>query len=129
MKILAVDDEEDTRRLLKDLLTQAGHQVFTVSSGLEALAAVQMIRYDVVLVDLMMPKVDGYQVIRSITDHWVNRRVPVVVISCRRDDRSREFSKIFGCARYLAKPFRPEELLQVLHDIDQGQEESVPAGA
>jgi DNA-binding response OmpR family regulator len=114
---------------LKDLLTQAGHEVATASSGLQALAAVQMIRFDAVLLDLMMPEVDGYQVIRSMTDHWVKRRVPVVVISCRRDSKSRSLAKVFGCSRYLEKPFRPEELLEVLREIDLGREETVPAGA
>jgi len=88
-----------------------------------------MIRFDAVLLDLMMPEVDGYQVIRSMTGHWVNRRVPVVVISCRRDSKSRSFAKVFGCSRYLEKPFRPEELLEVLREIDLGREDTVPAGA
>ncbi|HLY10920.1 MAG TPA: response regulator [Planctomycetota bacterium] len=127
MKILAVDDEEDTRRFLTDLLTQEGHDVVTASTGLEALAAVQIHRFDVVLLDLMMPEVDGYKVIRSMTDHWVNVRVPVVVISCRRDARSRSFARIFGCARYLEKPFKPEDLIEALRDIDQGRQQTVAA--
>jgi DNA-binding response OmpR family regulator len=55
--------------------------------------------------------------------------VPVVVISCRRDSNSRSFARVFGCSRYLEKPFRPEELLQVLREIDLGREDTVPTGA
>jgi len=125
MRILAVDDEEDTRRFLKDLLTQEGHEVVTAATGLEALAAVQIHRFDAVLLDLMMPEVDGFKVIRSMTDHWVNYRVPVVIISCRRDAHSRSFARIFGCARYLEKPFKPEALIEALQEIDQGRQETV----
>jgi DNA-binding response OmpR family regulator len=73
----------------------------------------------------MMPGVDGFQVIRMITDHWVNRRVPVVIMSSRRDAHSRSFGRIFGCVQYLEKPFKPEALLEVLRDIDQGRQEAV----
>jgi|SRR5579859_3755220 len=125
MRILAVDDEEDTRRFLTDLLTQEGHEVSTAATGLEALAAVQIHRFDVVLLDLMMPKVDGYQVIRTMTDHWVNSRVPVVILSSRSDAHSHSFARIFGCVQYLEKPFKPEALLEVLRDIDQGRQETV----
>jgi DNA-binding response OmpR family regulator len=125
LRILAVDDEADTRRFLTDLLTQEGHEVSTASTGLEALVVIQIHPFDVVLLDLMMPGVDGFQVIRMITDHWVNRRVPVVIMSSRRDAHSRSFARIFGCVQYLDKPFKPEALLEVLRDIDQGRQEAV----
>ncbi len=128
MKILAVDDEKDALRWMEDLLSQEGHQVLGVTSGLQALAALEMAKFDVVLLDLMMPEVDGYQVLRSMTDHWVRSRVPVVITSCRRDARSRSFAKIFGVSRYLEKPFQPGELLEALRDIERGREELVPQG-
>jgi DNA-binding response OmpR family regulator len=126
MKILAVDDEEDTLLLLKDLLTQAGHQVVTASEGLKAMATAQMEPFDAVLLDLMMPGTDGYQVARFLSDNWNTSSIPVVVITCRRDEESKSFAKVFGCVRYLEKPFEPEELLEVLRDIDSGHREEVP---
>jgi len=129
VKILAVDDEKDALQWMEDFLTQEGHQVLGVTSGLQALAALEIAKFDVVLLDLMMPEVDGYQVLRSMTDHWVKSRVPVVVTSCRRDSRSRSFAKVFGVSRYVEKPFQPRELLEALRDIDRGREELVPQGA
>lgn len=126
MKILAVDDEEDTLAFLKDLLTQAGHRVMTSSQGLEAMAAAQMEPFDVVLLDLMMPETDGYQVARFLSDNWNTSSIPVIVISCRRDEESKSFAKMFGCSRYLEKPFEPSQLLEALRDIDRGYGENVP---
>ena len=128
MRILAVDDEKDALQWLEDLLTQEGHQVLGVTSGLQALAALDLAKFDVVLLDLMMPDVDGYQVLRSMTEHWVNLRVPVAITSCRRDPRSRSFARVFGVKKYLEKPFHPKDLLQALQDIDRGREELVPMG-
>jgi DNA-binding response OmpR family regulator len=125
MKILAVDDEEDTLLLLKDLLTEAGHRVVTASEGLEAMAAAQMEPFDAVLLDLMMPGTDGYQVARFLSDHWNTSSIPVIVITCRRDEESKSFAKIFGCVRYLEKPFEPAQLLEALRDIDSGHREEV----
>jgi DNA-binding response OmpR family regulator len=128
VRILAVDDEEDALRWVEDLLRQEGHQVVGVGSGLQALAALDMAQFDAMLLDLMMPEVDGYQVLRSISDHWANSRVPVVITSCRQDPESRSFAKIFGVSRYLEKPFEPRELLGALRDIDQGRGELVAQG-
>jgi two-component system OmpR family response regulator len=123
-----VDDEEDALQWMQDFLTQEGHQVVGVESGLQALAALDVGKFDVMLLDLMMPEVDGYQVLRSMTDHWVNSRVPVVITSCRRDPRSRSFAKIFGVSRYLEKPFEPRQLMEALRDIDEGREELAEQG-
>ena len=125
MKILAVDDEEDTLNFLRDLLTQEGHRVVTMSQGLEAMAAAQVEPFDVVLLDLMMPGTDGFQVARFLGDSWNASDLPVIVISCRRDEESKSFVKMFGCVRYLEKPFQPAELLEALRDIDSGHREKV----
>jgi DNA-binding response OmpR family regulator len=123
-----VDDEEDALRWMEDLLKQEGHEVVGVGSGLQALAALDIAKFDVLLLDLMMPEVDGYQVLRSITDHWANSRVPVVITSCRQDPQSHSFAKILGVSRYLEKPFEAGELLGALRDIDQGRGELVAQG-
>jgi DNA-binding response OmpR family regulator len=129
MNILIVDDEEDTRRFLVDLISGAGHRVETANDGLEAMAALQISRFDAVLLDLMMPRVDGYQVLRFLSDQWTPVPLPVIVISCRRDEESRSYSKMYGCARYLPKPFEPRALMAALQDIDRGREEGVAKGA
>jgi len=129
MRILIVDDEEDTRRFIADLLSGAGYEVETASDGLEAMAALHLSRFDAVLLDLMMPRVDGYQVLRYLSDDWSTAPVPVIVVSCRQDEESRSYTKMFGSARHLRKPFEPRELLAALNDIDRGREEGVAKGA
>ena len=128
MNILAIDDERDTLLFLKDLLTQAGHRVTAVDNGVRAMAAVQIEPVDVVLLDLMMPGTDGYQVARFLSENWKTYEIPVVVLSCCRDDESKSLARVFGCVRYFEKPFNPEELLSTLEDIDRGQREEVPLG-
>jgi DNA-binding response OmpR family regulator len=125
MRILVVDDEEDTLAFLKDLLAQAGHRVVTTSKGLEAMAAAQIEPFDVILLDLMMPGTDGYQVAQFLSENWNTSDIPVIVISCRRDNESKSFATMFGCARYLEKPFEPAQLLEALRDIDSGHREKV----
>jgi two-component system phosphate regulon response regulator PhoB len=125
MRILVVDDEEDTLAFLKDLLAQAGHRVVTTSKGLEAMAAAQIEPFDVILLDLMMPGTDGYQVSQFLSENWNTSDIPVIVISCRRDKESKSFATMFGCAGYLEKPFEPAQLLEALRDIDSGHREKV----
>lgn len=125
MRILVVDDEEDTLAFLKDLLAQAGHRVVTTSKGLEAMAAAQIEPFDVILLDLMMPGTDGYQVAQFLSENWNTSDIPVIVISCRRDNESKSFATMFGCAGYLEKPFEPAQLLEALRDIDSGHREKV----
>jgi DNA-binding response OmpR family regulator len=123
MNILAVDDEKDTRRFLKDLLTRAGHTVITASSALEAMVHVQMESIDLALVDIMMPGIDGNQFAQFMSSNWNTFDIPMIVISCRKDDETKSWAKICGCVRYLEKPFNPGDLLDAIHDIDSGQGE------
>ena len=129
MNILAVDDEKDTRSFLDDLLTELGHHVVTAGSAPEAREILQRDPVDVILLDLMMPGTDGFQFARYLSENWTTLDVPVVVISCRRDEESKSYAKIFGCVKYLEKPFDPTELLETLRDIDRGQSEKQPVGA
>ena len=92
MNILAIDDERDTLLFLKDLLTQAGHRVTAVDNGVRAMAAVQIEPVDVVLLDLMMPGTDGYKVARFLSENWKTYEIPVVVLSCCRDDESKSLA-------------------------------------
>lgn len=126
MNILAVDDETDTRLFLRDLLTQVGHHVATAASAEEAVAALERDPVDVVLLDLMMPGTDGFELGRSLARSWTTKDLPVIVISCLRDEESKSCARIFGCTRYLEKPFDPGELIEALQDIDRGRREPAP---
>jgi DNA-binding response OmpR family regulator len=128
MNILVVDDEQDTRRFLDDLLSELGHRVMTAASAPVARGILQRRPVDVVLLDLMMPGTDGFQFARYLSETWGTLDIPVVIISCRRDEDSKSYARIFGCVKYLEKPFDPTELIDTLRDIDRGQVEKEGVG-
>src|SRR5689334_13983502 len=129
MNILAVDDERDTRAFLSDLLTEEGHCVLTVSNALEAVAALEKVPIDVVLLDLMMPGTDGFRFAREVSRNWATSRIPLIAISCLSDEPSKACARALGCVRYFEKPVSPTELLEALRDIDHGGCETVPLGS
>jgi DNA-binding response OmpR family regulator len=117
MNILLVDDEHDARTFTKKLLATAGHHVTAAASGMEAIMHVEIRHYDLVLLDLMMPGVDGFQFAEFMSSHWNTFDTPVVIVSCRTDPQSRSLARIFACAGYLEKPFSPAELFDVISGI------------
>jgi two-component system phosphate regulon response regulator OmpR len=120
MKILVVDDEKDARSLLKDLLSQAGHRVTAAESAIEAMALVQLESFDLAILDLMMPGVDGFQLTQFMSSNWNTFEIPMIVTSCRTDKESKSWARMCGCRRYLEKPFSPGELLDAVREMDQG---------
>lgn len=114
MRILAIDDEADTRKLYHDLLTQSGHQVTTARDAVEATAHLRLHRFDLILLDLMMPGIDGLQFAQYLSTHWDTFETPVLVVSCRSDAESRSWTALQGCKGFLAKPFSPAELLDAM---------------
>jgi len=118
MNILLVDDEDDTRKLTRELLVSAGHQVTAAASGVEALMHVEIQRYDLVLLDLMMPGIDGFQFAEFMSCHWNTFETPVLILSCRTDNESKSLARIYHCAGYLEKPFSPAELLDAVSALE-----------
>ena len=129
MKILAIDDERDTRQLMKDLLSHAGHQVTTASDAVEALAHLQMARYELVLLDMMMPGIDGAQLAQYLSTHWNTFDIPVLVVSCRKDAECKSWAQLNGCVGYIEKPFSPSELLDAVARVEKqgGTNKALPA--
>jgi DNA-binding response OmpR family regulator len=110
--ILVVDDEPDIRALVQLNLELDGHEVVLAANGAEALARVHEAAPDLVLLDLMMPEVDGWTVLESIkaaTDVAVNR-IPVVMLTAFDTHDNRIRGGIEGAIRYLSKPFSPNDL-------------------
>lgn len=125
---MIVEDEDDTRTLLRDLLASAGHQTTAAASGLEAIMHVEIQRYDLVLLDLMMPGVDGFQFAEFMSSHWNTFEIPVLIVSCRKDAESRSLAKVFACAGYLEKPFGPAELFDAVGRVTRKALHSVGPG-
>ena len=109
-RILAVDDERHVIRLIEINLARAGYQVTTASAGREALRKVAAERPDLVVLDVMMPKLTGYDVTRELRANAATSRIPVILLTARvqEADVARGFEA--GADDYVKKPFSPQEL-------------------
>ncbi len=105
--VLVVDDDAVNRLLLSRCLERDGHRVRTVANGLEALEALRDELFDCVLLDVLMPEMDGYQVLEHVRHHPRLRRTPVIMISALEDLQSVVRCIEMGADDYLLKPFDP----------------------
>ncbi|MGC1951300.1 MAG: response regulator [Gammaproteobacteria bacterium] len=114
VKVMIVDDSKTIRRTAELLLTKAGCEVITAVDGFEALAAVARHHPDIIFIDIMMPKLDGYQTCSLIKNNKSYREIPIVMLSSKDGLFDRAKSRISGSDDYLTKPFTREELLGVI---------------
>lgn len=113
-KILVVDDSKTIRRTAEALLAQAGYRVVTAADGFEALALTADERPDLILVDVMMPRLDGYQTCALIKHNPHFRRIPVIMLTSKDGLFDRARGRVAGSDEYLTKPFTREELLEAV---------------
>src|SRR5215472_324719 len=109
--ILVVDDEAAMRELLTEILSQSGYRVVTARDGGEALGLIEKARPQLVLSDIKMPVMDGYQLCTQVRERpeWV--QLPFVFLSSFNDEADVRRAKVLGVDDYLLKPFREEDLL------------------
>jgi CheY-like chemotaxis protein len=117
MNVLVVDDDADTRSLLRDLLQPAGHRITAAASVLEAILHVELQRFDLVLLDLTMPGMDGLQFAEFMSSHWNTFDTPVIIVSARGDPESRSLARVYNCAGFLQKPFEAAELFDAIEGL------------
>jgi DNA-binding NtrC family response regulator len=118
--ILVVDDEENLRNLLSKILSDGGHVVETAADGEAALAKCKASRFDLVLLDLKLPKLDGMSVLRGIMEHDPDALV-IIITAFSTIDTAIEAIKL-GAYHYVGKPFRPEELMIVVNQaLERGR--------
>lgn len=110
-KILVVDDSQTIRRTAETLLSREGHTVVTANDGYEALAAVSDHAPDLIFIDIMMPRLDGYQACALIKSHPRHAAIPVVMLSSKDGLFDRARGRIVGSDDYLGKPFTRDELV------------------
>ena len=108
-RILVVDDDKNTRFFIKEALSLEGYEVFTAENGEEALAVYDREYIDLVIVDIMMPKMDGYAFTRALRE--TNKDLLVLMISARQLPEDRKKGFIAGIDDYMSKPIDPEELV------------------
>lgn len=110
-RVLVVDDEPDITGLVAYHLAKAGYRVTTAGSGTEALQAAREQRPDLVVLDLMLPGLSGYDVLAELRRRAETREVGVIFLTARRDEADRIRGLSLGADDYLAKPFSPQELV------------------
>jgi DNA-binding response OmpR family regulator len=110
-KILVVDDEEDILHFLELVLREKGYEVATASSGHEALTRAQMVRPDLILLDIMMPQMDGWEVLKLLRVDEGTSDIPVAMLSARTEAKDRVQGLQEGAVDYICKPFSLQDLL------------------
>lgn len=116
-KILVVDDEDDILHFLEMVLREKGYQVTTASGGHEALTRAQIDKPDLVLLDIMMPQMDGWEVLKLLRVDDDTRRIPVAMLSARTEAKDRVQGLQEGAIDYICKPFSLTELLGKIEAI------------
>jgi DNA-binding response OmpR family regulator len=109
-RVLVVDDDEDSRRLLAHLLERKGYSVVLADGGAAALSALEKEDVDVVVLDVMMPIMDGFAVCRELKKSPETASVPVILLTARDDMETRATGMKLGVSDFLAKPVNKEEL-------------------
>lgn len=111
IRVMVVDDSKTIRRTAESLLTRAGCEVLTAVDGFEALAKIADDKPDLIFVDIMMPRLDGYQTCALIKSNPRFAKTPVIMLSSKDGLFDRARGRIVGSDQYLTKPFTRDELL------------------
>jgi len=117
MKVLVVDDEEDYRIIISDVLAGAGYEVRTAKDGNEGLAAAKDFAPDVILVDWMMPNMDGEQFVQSLRRDVSFKTVPLLMLTVKQTADDELEALHFGVDDFIVKPFQADDLLARLRAV------------
>lgn len=118
--ILLVDDEPQTRDLLRLMLKRDGYEVYDAEDGFDALRKVKHYHPDVVILDVMMPELDGIEVCERIRADEELSEIPIIMLSARTHTDAVEIGIMAGATRYLAKPIGRKELLRHVSEVLDG---------
>jgi twitching motility two-component system response regulator PilG len=113
MKVMVVDDSNTIRKSVETILAKVGCEVVTAVDGYDALSKIADVRPDLIFIDIMMPRLDGYQICALIKNNPEFRKTPVVMLSSKDGIFDKAKGRVVGADRYLTKPFSRDELLEV----------------
>ncbi len=115
-RILVVEDHEDNRRIMRDLLTSSGYEVIEAVTGIEGVTAAETHRPDLILMDIQLPGLDGYEATRQIKANPDLEHIPIIVVTsyALSGDDVKAFEA--GCNAYVSKPFSPRQLLAQIRE-------------
>jgi len=123
MKIMVVDDEELIRSVIKEYASIEGFEVDEASDGLEAVQKCKSSNYDLIVMDIMMPKLDGYQAVKEIHKE---KNIPILMLSARGEEYDKLLGFDLGIDDYVMKPFSPKELMARIKAITKRVNKSTP---
>ena len=111
LKVMVIDDSKTIRRSAESLLQKAGCEVITADNGFEALPIISGQHPDIMFVDIMMPRLDGYQTCALVKNNPKYRDIPIIMLSSKDGLFDRAKGKVVGAEQYLTKPFTRDDLL------------------
>jgi twitching motility two-component system response regulator PilG len=116
IKVMVIDDSKTIRRTAETLLKKAGCEVITATDGFEALSKITDQNPDVIFIDIMMPRLDGYQTCALIKNNHLYKNTPVILLTSKDGLFDRARGRIVGSDQYLTKPFTKDELLNAISE-------------
>lgn len=116
-KILDIDDSPTVQRLIEMILTSQGYEVVLASDGEEGVAKARSERPEVILVDFVMPKMNGFQVCKTLKEDPDFKDTPIILVTSKGDKVGSKFMDVLGISEYFTKPFQPEELLAKIREV------------
>ena len=114
MRVLVVDDEEKIRNVIKEYAEFEGYEIDEACDGMEAIAKCKDNNYDIIIMDIMMPKLDGFSSIKEIRK---TKNIPVIMLSARSEEYDKLFGFEIGIDDYVVKPFSPKELMARINAV------------
>ena len=114
--ILVVEDQADNMQILRDLLVSADYEMMEAVNGEEALAAVAKRRPDLILMDIQLPVMDGYEATRRIKADSALRSIPIIAVTSYALSGDEEKARAAGCDAYVTKPYSPRQLLAKIRE-------------
>ena len=121
LKVMVIDDSKTIRKSAESLLTKEGCEVVTATDGFEALAKIAEHRPDLIFIDIMMPRLDGYQTCALIKNNRLFKGTPVIMLSSKDSIFDKARGKIVGSEKYLTKPFTKDDLLGAIAEHSKKQ--------
>ena len=116
-RILVIEDTDDNRRILRDLLSNAGFELIEATDGEQGVAAAAAERPDLILMDIQLPVIDGYEASRRIKANPELRHIPIIAITSYALAGDEQKTAAAGCEGYVAKPFSPRQMLAKVREV------------
>lgn len=116
-KVLVVDDEVNITQILEFSIGSEGYEVLSASNGEEAVEKARREQPDLIILDIMMPRIDGYETCRILKSNPLTKNIPVVLLTAKGRDIDKRLGYEVGATDYIIKPFSPSKLIERIHEL------------